>query len=197
MSDRGGTSRRRGSRAPRSGPSARAGRAGRTLALAFGFALAGCTQPAAPENAVNAPDLDVQQEWNDLTGNVFWNSCTGEYVGFAEGSIQHVVVRVEDDGDGGFHVRLHRNGRNYSGPGLEWTGSEFVPTGTQYRGNSVFNQTVNVRPPFPVAFTVTSNVRVIQLGSGTNMMFHLLDHFTINANGDVTADLIDSWFVCQ
>lgn len=178
----------------RTGP---VGGGGWTVAILSAFVLAGCSGPTSPDEMTGGPELSVQQEWNDLAGNVFWNACTGEYVGFAEGSIQHVVSSVKDDGDGGFHVRLHRNGRNYNGPGLMWTGSEFVPTGTQYRGNSVFNGTLNVRPPFPAEQTITSNVRVIQLGSGTNMMFHLVVHITVNANGEVTADVIDGWFVCQ
>lgn len=197
MSYRGKRHRLARARLPRSARIPRVRPCCGAVALFLALVLTGCSGPMMPDGEAENPELGVQQEWNDLAGNVFWNACTGEYVGFDEGSIQHVVFSVKDNGDGGFHVRLHRNGKNYHGPGLMWTGFEFEPTGTQYRGNSAFNQTVNVRPPFPVAFTVASNVRVIQLGSGTNMMFHLVDHLTVNANGQVTADLIDEWFVCQ
>ncbi len=92
---------------------------------------------------------------------------------------------------------VHRNGQHYHGPGLEWTGSGFVPTGTEYVGNSVLNHSINAKPPFPGEYTFTQNVRVMQKGSGPNSLFHIVEHITVNANGDVTADVLDAWFACQ
>lgn len=159
--------------------------------------LVACSEPTVPEADVgSSPELSVQQDWTDRAGGVFWNGCTGEYVGFAEGSAEHELLKLQDDGAGGFHGRYHANGRNYNGPGLEWTGSEFVPTGTQYQGNSVYNETLNIRPPFPWEGTITSDTRVIQKGSGDNMRFHTVDHITVNANGEWTADVLDGWFTC-
>lgn len=162
-------------------------------------AVAACSEPVAPDivSAPPAPELAVEQEWIDLTGAVFWNGCTEEYVGFEEGSVRHEIVRVEDDGQGGFHVRFHANGRNYHGPGLAWTGSGFVPTGTEYRGNSVSNFTLNARPPFPWQGTVTSDVRVIQVGSGKDMRFHELVHVTVNAVGEIATAVVQGWFTCR
>lgn len=173
---------------------------GRRLAAAAVLALlAGAcaddtvTSPAASENV----QLAVTQEQIDLEGAIFWNNCTGEYVQFAEGSIQHLVTSSRDDGAGGYHVMVHRNGQHYHGPGLEWTGSEFVPTGTAYVGNAVLNYSLNAKPPFPAEYTFTQNVRVMQKGSGPNSLFHIVDHITVNADGDVTADVLDAWFICQ
>lgn len=173
---------------------------GRRLAAALVLALlsGACaddpvTSPVAPENA----QLAVTQGFTDLEGAIFWNDCTGEYVQFAEGSIQHLVTSSRDDGAGGYHIRVHRNGQHYNGPGLEWTGVELVSTGTEYVGNSVLNYSINAKPPFPAEYTFTEDVRVMQKGSGMNMLFHIVDHITVSANGDITADVLDAWFVCQ
>jgi hypothetical protein len=166
--------------------------------LALVFALAGCSDPTSTSDplAADDPRLQVQQSWTPLEGEVFFNACTGEHVLFAEGSIQHALISVKSDGGGGYHVNFHRNGRHYNGPGVEWNGSSWVPTGTQYQGNSVASFHVNAKPPFPAEYTFTSNVRVISSGAAPNMMFHLVDHITVNANGEVTADVLDGWFTC-
>lgn len=172
----------------------------RRLAAAAVLALiSGACADDAVTNAVAPEDtqLAVTQQFTDLEGAIFWNNCTGEYVQFAEGSTRHDVTSSRDDGAGGYHVMVHRNGQHYHGPGLEWTGSGFVPTGTEYVGNSVLNYSINAKPPFPAEYTFSQNVRVMQKGSGPNSLFHIVDHITVNANGDVTADVLDAWFACQ
>lgn len=149
--------------------------------------------PLAPSE----PELAVTQGFNDLEGVVFWNGCAGEYVGFASGSIQHVVADSRSDGSGGYHVRFHRNGQHYNGPGLSWNGSAWEPTGTEYVGTSVLNYSENVKPPFPAEYTFTERVRLIQKGPGPDSFVNIVDHITVNANGDVTADVIDVFITCK
>lgn len=164
------------------------------LALAAGACVDEATTPLSPEP--QPPSMGVTQSFTDIEGTVFWNSCTGEWVGFGAGSVRHEVTQTKDDGAGGYHIRFIRNGQHYDGPGLEWTGSGFVETGTRYVGNGVTTYSINAKPPFPGEYTYTSNIRVMQKGSGTNMLFHVVDHITVNANGEVTADVLDSWFEC-
>ena len=164
------------------------------LALAAGACADDVKTPVSPD--VAPPSEAAQQSFTDLGGAVFWNACTGEYVGFDAGSVRHTVTQVVDDGAGGYHIRFIRNGQHYNGPGLEWTGSGWVETGTRYVGNGVTTRSINAKPPFPGEYTYTSNTRVMQKGSGANMLFHEVDHITVNANGEVTADVLDGWFEC-
>ena len=142
-------------------------------------------------------ELAVTQQFNDLEGVVFWNGCAGEYVGFASGSIQHVVADSRSDGSGGYHVRFHRNGQHYNGPGLAWTGSSLEPTGTEYVGTSLLNYSMNAKPPYPREYTLTERVRLIQKGPGPDSFLNIVDHITVNAAGDVTADVIDVFITCK
>ena len=168
---------------------------GGTLLLASACADGREGTPTAPAHSHG--ELAVTQEFDDREGDIFWNGCTGEYVGFASGSIEHVLVDSRSDGNGGFHVRVHRNGQHYNGPGLTWNGSTWEPTGTQYVGTSVVNYSMNAAPPFPVEYTYTQRVRLIQKGSGSNSFFNLIDHITVNANGDVTADVVHGFITCK
>jgi len=151
------------------------------------------TSPVAPQDAT----LAVTQDFVPLDGVTFWNSCVGEYVRFESGSIQHVAARTEPDGAGGYHLFFHRNGQDFNGPGLEWNGVELVPTGTYYTGNSVLNYTENVKPPFPAEYTFTSRVRLIQQGPGPKSFVNILDHITVNADGEITADVLDVFVTCK
>lgn len=170
-----------------------------TLATITVLVAAACEAPASPETTPPHPPLEaaVQQDLDDRSGEVFFNPCTGEYVGFDPGSARHTVESVKDDGAGGYHVRIHQNGRNYHGPGLEWDGTGFVPTGSYYHGNGVSNLSVNARPPFPWVGTFTNTVRVARTGGGPSMLFHETEHVTVTAGGEVSVDFLRGWFTCR
>lgn len=89
-----------------------------------------------------------------------------------------------------------RTRAHFNGPGVAWDGSAWVPTGTEYRGNSVYNRHFQAREPFPWNRTITSEVRVISSGPASDMRFREVVHVTVNANGDATADVGEGGFTC-
>ncbi|HEY2934376.1 MAG TPA: hypothetical protein VGK99_21770 [Acidobacteriota bacterium] len=111
--------------------------------------------------------------------------CNGETVA-VEGSI-HLQFRITEDQAGGLHIASHTN-INGSGTGLV--------TGTSYRFNEADNDELNVRA-LPVESTFTRHVNVIGAGQVPNFQIHLTQHITINANGELTADVINESTPCN
>ena len=92
----------------------------------------------------------------------------------------HVTFHARRDAAGGFHVRAHANPQ-----GLSATGAN----GTTYRVNGAANFTANVGAPKGAASEATGvlNLGLIGQGQAPNYRLHVNVHFTVNANGDVTA----------
>jgi hypothetical protein len=116
---------------------------------------------------VKAPvALDV---WNPVTGE--WVHITGE---------THIMTSLTNDGAGGSHSVWHFNSRA-QGIGLT--------TGNEYIGRHVEQENVNFKPPFPHEETFVQNIRMIGRGNVPNFVLHWNVHVTINANGEVTAEV--------
>lgn len=89
----------------------------------------------------------------------------------------HEVFHVTLDGKGGLHVKTHINPQGVSGVGLT--------TGAKYQGVGVTQDKLNAKTG--ETFTYVNNYRIIGQGPGNNFMLHENIHFTVNANGEVTA----------
>ncbi|HET6360833.1 MAG TPA: hypothetical protein VFH11_02130 [Gemmatimonadota bacterium] len=81
-----------------------------------------------------------------------------------------------------FKVKIHTQPQGIRGVGLT--------TGDKYQGTGVTQETfggsfVNGQE----SSTFVNNFRIIGQGPGNNFMIHELVHFTINARGEVTADV--------
>lgn len=101
----------------------------------------------------------------------------------------HIVSRAVDDGSGGFHVSSHSNPQGVSGVGLI--------SGDKYQGTGVTRNNVNFKPPFPSESTYVNNFRIIGQGPGNNYLVHETIHMTVNANGEVTADVVNTSVDCK
>lgn len=145
-------------------------------------AVLGCEgQPTDPafspdELLVTAAEV-VRNEWVPVGPFLIGNPCVPELVQY-QGRL-HVQRRVTDDGDGGFHFGQHLNWV-LDGVGLS--------TGAKYQVNSTRNTSSNIRPPFPVTFTSVQPIQVIGQGRVPNYVIHVLQHVTVNANGEVTSE---------
>lgn len=108
----------------------------------------------------------------------------GEFVSLS-GTL-HVVTRITIDANGGFHGTAHFNPQGVKGVGLT--------SGDTYQGNGVTKTTTNIAGAgFPFTETFVNNFRIIGPGPDNNLLVHQTIHLTINANGDVTADVfVDS-----
>jgi hypothetical protein len=109
---------------------------------------------------------------------VVYVPCSGEYVELT-GSV-NFVFHSTFDAAGGQHLKIHSNLQGVSGTGMT--------TGVKYRGTQSDLDQFNVAEadaPFEGS-TVTSE-QIIGQGPGNNFVLHESAHFTINANGDLTA----------
>ena len=90
----------------------------------------------------------------------------------------HTVLKITSNNEG-FTVFEHHNPQGVSGYGVD--------TGDSYQGTGV---TRNITHSDDVLNdTFVNNFRIIGQGNGNNYLVHTTSHFTINANGDLTADV--------
>ena len=155
-----------------------------TLALLLVACSDGTDQPTAPD--VERPSYAVTRNDQLPFARRVFNSCTGEFIQLA-GTV-HILRSATADAAGGFHVRSHIN-LKVSGVG--------ETTGAKYEAVQVNNFTFNAQPPFPVTRTFRINVRIIGQGQTGDIMESILLHFTVNANGEVTAEIRDVEFSCS
>ena len=114
------------------------------------------------------------------------NPCNGEVVSLS-GTVNlrsHVTI----DQNGGIHFNIHENTQGLSGTGLT--------TGAKYQVNSAEDQQTNFLS-LPAESTFIMHSNVIAQGSVPNFVFHLTTHVTVNANGEVTALVLNQSSDCK
>jgi hypothetical protein len=99
----------------------------------------------------------------------------------------HVLMALTDNGAGGFHVKYHFQPQGLSGIGLV--------TGLKYQATGETQETFNVNAG--QQDTYVNNFKIIGQGPGNNFLVHETFHFTINANGDVTASFDNLSIDCK
>lgn len=107
--------------------------------------------------------------------------CTGEDVELS-GTI-HLVSQLQPDGS----EVSHFNFQGVSGVGLT--------SGTKYRASSVDH--VRLAAPFPSDITSVRSLRLISRGPEDDLLVRFLFHITVNANGEVTAEVEDVTSKCK
>jgi hypothetical protein len=106
--------------------------------------------------------------------------CTGEDVQLS-GTI-HLVSQTQPDGSEVGHI----NYQNVSGVGLT--------SGTTYRASTV--DTFRLEAPFPSDIHSVRSLRLISPGPEDDLLVMFLFHITVNANGEITAEIEDVNFEC-
>jgi hypothetical protein len=91
----------------------------------------------------------------------------------------HFVLLVNADNAGGFHVNGVVNIEN--GTGLN------LVTGATYVAGGANATSFNVKPPFPQVITNEATSVLVSQAGAPNLLAKTLIHFTVNANGSVTA----------
>jgi hypothetical protein len=131
----------------------------------------------------------VVNEKIDLTGFLVFVPCAdggaGELVEF-EGNL-HVLIAETADNKGGFHVKMHFQPQGLSGVGLS--------TGDSYQATGVTQDHLNLKAG--VTYTYVNNFRMIGQGPGNNFLVHDTYHVTVNANGELTVEHINSSVECK
>lgn len=90
----------------------------------------------------------------------------------------HMVMHFTVDPNGGYHYDLSFQPQGMSGVG-ETSGDKYQATGIT-RDSANFST-------LPYNSTYVNNFRIIGQGTGNNFIVHENVHFTINANGELTA----------
>ena len=139
---------------------------GTAIALAAGMALA----QATTEKFTDTLPID----------EVLTNPCTGESVHFTGKFL--IVSHVTQDDNGGLHVYSSIQPRGLSGTGLE--------SGTRYRFVGTDESVVYIPPEGGVReFTSVRHFRVVSENSSDNWLVSATFHFTVDANGEPTAEV--------
>ena len=99
----------------------------------------------------------------------------------------HSVFHVTLDGAGGLHVKGQVNLQGVTGTGLT--------TGDKYQATDAVNLEFNSKVGREDTSGVTANF--IGQGNAPNFQFHALLHFTVNADGTVTAFFTNERVECK
>lgn len=102
---------------------------------------------------------------------------------------QHLVFTQTTTADGHVNMLIHWNAEGITGVGQY--------TGFTYRATGVTADHTISSTGFPYTGTFTNNYHVIGQGQATNGDLHEVVHFTVNANGDLTAWVTDYNFDCK
>ncbi len=149
----------------------------------------GCGDTPAPmtPGGVDTPGPNlavVNTGFFDFNFTIF-DGCNGEFVDFV--TKRKHVFNTTFDASGGVHVGVHRA---WWGTGVGQT------TGTVYSFNWPRQEQFYAPGPFPEIFSQRIANNLVRRGSADNRIFSLTLHVTVNANGDVTADVFDLTLTC-
>ena len=159
----------------------------------LGIIAVGCDQATTAPDRISSPNFAVVANDKIVTPFLAFVPCAnggaGEFV-FASDLRLHVLISVTTDAAGGFHVDSHFQPMGGNGVGLV-TGDKYQATGITRDG---FNFTSG---GLPFEETFVNNFRWIGPGPGNNLLVHTTFHVTVNANGVVTAVVINDSVECR
>lgn len=144
--------------------------------------LAACAGPSLPVSAEDGAAFEsvsgTAEEWGATSTGIPLhairsNECNGELVELS-GTL-HLVSHVLPDGS----VLGHFNYQNVTGIGLS--------SGILYRASAV--DQVRLEAPFPSSIQSVRHFRLIANGAGDDVLVDAIFHITVNANGEVTAEI--------
>jgi len=151
------------------------------LALVILFVLTAL--PAVAEGEAVTTNIKYPIDW------WAWVPCAnggaGEFIVLS--GYMHELWHTTLDGKGGFHAKMHFNPQGLSGEGLT--------TSDKYNGTGVTQDHFNAK--VGEQYTFVNNYRMIGQGPGNNFLIHENWHYTVNANGDVTAEVDNYSVVCK
>jgi len=109
----------------------------------------------------------------DIGPTTTWNECTGELVELS-GTIRFNEASHWQDAAGGWHYTRHITG-SFKGNSLA--------NGIEYVANITIHDSFHLEKS--ESFTFTHSVTFISKGPAPNMVCMIMEHATVNANGDV------------
>jgi hypothetical protein len=160
----------------------------RTIVLSVVLMATGSLALAAQAGAA-ASTVTTQVTSEIPPGELIFTSCANGGAGeaIAVSGTLHEVFHTTVDNVGGFHLREQSNPQGVSGVG-QVTGAKY-----QVTGGSPVEENLKTS----VEVTSVTNFRIIGQGPDNNFVFHGIDHFTVNANGTVTASHLSFKSECK
>ena len=164
--------------------------------LAFALAaLAACdTAPTAPAANRDRASFSAVTSNSDITIPIDLfvfvpcaNGGAGELI-VVSGPL-HVLFQVTISNTGNVLLYAHFHPQGISG-----TGSV---TGDKYQATGITQSTNTFSTPFPITSTFVNNFYMIGQGPDNNFKVHETLHYTINANGELTAFADNFSVTCQ
>jgi hypothetical protein len=103
----------------------------------------------------------------------------------------HILQHQTISDAGHLQVKFHFQPQGASGVGLT--------TGDTYRATGVTQQTVtaDLTDGAPQEFTFINNFRIVGQGPDNNLLVHQTIHITVNANGELTAEVVNTSVECR
>ncbi len=147
------------------------------LIVTFMVGTAALMMPALAEAETVTTNVKYPVVWSE------WVPCAmggaGEMI--VLNGVMHELFHVTLDANGGFHAKMHIQPQRLNGTGLT--------SGDKYQGTGVTQDNFNGK--VGETYTYVNNYRMIGQGPGNNLLVHENWHYTVNANGEVTA-LVDN-----
>jgi hypothetical protein len=136
---------------------------------------------------VYAQATTVRETVTEPLDLVLFNECTGEAVALT-GELR-ITTKTTIDADGGTHATFHLVPQDVQGVGLE---SEI-----EYRGVGGARIHFNAdADEVPSIFTATALFNLVTQGGSDNLQVKYRFHVTVNATGEVTAEVSDFIIRC-
>lgn len=172
-------------------------RVGTLLGIAVGLtACGGSTSPVAPWPAMDQPpSLAAVVSSETLTlplKRTLWIACANDGLGEDVAIEGELVIRTHstEDENGGVHLVTHVRPSGVVGVG--------AVSGLRYRGTGgTFLHEGYAADGFPAVYSFVNNFRIIGQGPSNNLSIHMTVHQTVNAGGELTADVDLSHSDCR
>jgi hypothetical protein len=105
----------------------------------------------------------------------------------------HMLYALTMDENGGVHVKSHVQPQNLKGE-IVWP-DDAPNLGAKYNGTGVTQYERNIKKG--ETYTYINNFRMIGQGKAPNLTVHVTLHTTVNANGDITTDVVNVKSDCK
>jgi hypothetical protein len=112
------------------------------------------------------------------------NGGAGEAV-LVEGNLHILITETVNDNNASFKVHFQPQGAEGIG----------LTTGDTYRATGETQEHVSLGPS--LADTFVNNFKIIGQGPDNNLLVHQTIHLTINANGELTAEVLNESIECR
>ena len=118
---------------------------------------------------------------------VLVNECTGEEVHLTGELV--IRIRTTIDATGGIHAAFHLTPRHVRGVGVE--------SGIAYHAVGGLRDSFNAAADFaPLVGTTTQMFNLVSQGGSDNLQVKFVFHLTVNAQGEVTAEIDNFSLAC-